>query len=106
MTTDKRKDSLIVNGVPKYIRCYDNTGTNNETLDCITVVFSKKRIDRQFLHLGSSTTGTGILVHGSTEQPIDFPSYGHLGKKIKFSDLTPKLQKIVMSDYCDLWGLK
>ena len=101
----KRNSNLIVNGVPKYIRCYSNYGTKNETLDCVTVVFTKKRINGEWLHVGASITGVDFYQHGFFTERIDQPRYSHLGKKIEFSELSPELQNIIRDEYSYVWGL-
>jgi hypothetical protein len=87
------------------MRIYNNEGTKNETLDCITAIFTKKRVDKQFMHIGASINGYGFYQHGASENMIDRPSYGHLGKKIGFNDLSPELQKRFMQEYCELWDI-
>ena len=96
--------SVIKNGVPRYVRVYSNEGTKSETLDCITVVFTKKRINGEFIHIGASKTGSGFYQHDFSNYLIDKPSYGHLGKKIRFEDLEPGLQQMIRDEYCELWG--
>jgi hypothetical protein len=102
---EQRVSNLIVNGVPKYVRCYTTEGTKNETLDCITVVFTKKRVDGQFMYIGASVSGAGFYQHGFTEVPIDSPNYGFLGKKVKFTDLTPELQNRILIEYKEIWNI-
>lgn len=48
----------------------------------------------------------GFGQHGESDSPIDRPTYGHLGKKIKFDDLPEDCQKLVLSDYVYLWNIK
>lgn len=106
-----RWDSNCPNGVPKWIRCYDKP----TTADRYTVVFTKKactntRGDRWFMYLGMSAYPfhpQGIGMHGeSNHQPVDRPTYGHLGKKIKFEDLPEDCRKLVLQDYLVLWDFK
>lgn len=90
---------------PKYIRCYDNGG---ETADRYTVVFTG-RYDKKangYCYVGMSGDPfhpQGIGMHGEHSYFIDKPSYKHLGKKIKFDDLTERCQQLVMRDYADLY---
>lgn len=37
--------------------------------------------------------------------PNGVPRYGHIGKKIKWADLPPDCQKLVLSTYTDLWDI-
>ncbi|MCL2311496.1 MAG: hypothetical protein FWC41_03240 [Firmicutes bacterium] len=95
--------SVLKNGVPKYVRVYSNEGRKDETLDCITVVFGKKRVNGEFMYIGASKTGSGFYQHGFSDTQIDRPSYGHLGKKIRFEDLDPGLQERIRDEYCEIW---
>ena len=83
-TAQNRLNNILPNGKPKYVRCYDNNG---ETADRYTVVF------------------TGHYTHKTNTQ-IDYPSYGHLGKKITFDQLPTDCQKCVMQTYVDLWDIQ
>lgn len=103
----ERKNSLVPNGIPKYVRCYDNGG---KTFDRYTVVFTGRythKTNRAFWYVGMSANPLhpqGFGQHGDTEfQPCDRPTYSHLGKKIKFQDLPEDCKKLVMKDYLYLW---
>lgn len=103
----ERKEALVPNGIPRYIRCYDNGG---ETADRYTVVYTGNythKTNRSFWYVGMSGSPfhpLGIGIHGDSEfRPIDRPTYSHLGKKIKFQDLPEDCQKLVMQDYLYLW---
>ncbi len=109
----ERKARLIPNGVPRYIRCYDNGGHErpNGTADRYTVVYTgnyagKTKGWHDYVGMsGAPFHPQGIGMHGQTEhQPCDRPSYGHLGKKIKFTDLPIDCQKLVMQDYLYYWS--
>jgi hypothetical protein len=103
-----RKNALLPNGVPRYIRCYDNGG---KTADRYTVVFTgryRHKTGQSFWYVGMSGNPfhpLGIGHHGEHNRQIDRPTYAHLGKKIKWSDLTPECQKCVLDTYCDLWDI-
>jgi len=91
-------------GEPVWIRCYDNDG---KTADRYTVVFTRKRTCGQFMFLGMSEWPThpqGFGQHDYSDDQIDRPKYGHLGRKIKFSDLPKECRDLVMQDYALLWG--
>ena len=103
----ERKASLVPNGKPKMVRCYDNGG---KSMDRYTVVFTGRythKTNRSFWYVGMSGSPfhpQGIGMHGESEYtPIDKPTYSHLGKKIKFEDLTEDCQKCVMETYLYLW---
>lgn len=107
-----RKNRLMPNNTPRWIRCYDNGG---KTWDRYTVVYTKKhwyddgRV-YSFGYVGMSSNPfapQGFGQHGESNfQPIDRPSYGHLGKKITFAELPEDCQKLVREDYMELWNLE
>ena len=106
-----RYNQICPNNIPKWIRCYDNGG---KTADRYTVVFTKKPIfvlangSKGFGYLGMSSYPfhpQGIGTRGeSPNQPIDRPSYGHLGKKILFENLPEDCKKLTITDYLYLWN--
>lgn len=92
-----------VDDTPRYIRCYDNGG---ETFDRYTVLFTRKRVDGQFMYLGMSDDPfhpQGFGQHGFSNDIIDRPTYSHLGKKVSFEALPPKVQQLVKHEYEYLW---
>lgn len=104
---EQRKQSSIPNDIPKYVRCYDNGG---KSFDRYTVVFTGRythKTNRSFWYVGMSSnpfSPMGFGQHGESEfQPIDKPTYSHLGKKIKFVDLPEDCKKLVLEDYKYLW---
>jgi hypothetical protein len=89
---------------PTFIACYDNGG---ETLDRYTVVFTRalKSVQRKkyYMYLGMSEDPyKGVGLHGDSLKRIDWPNGNHLGKKIKFEELPPLCQLLVMEDYKEL----
>ena len=108
MNKTQRKENLLPQGTPRYVRCYDNGG---ETADRYTVVFTgryKQNTGGEFWYVGMSGNPfhpQGIGTHGSSRTQIDYPSYGHLGKKVKFSDLTENSKVCVLQTYKDLWEI-
>lgn len=118
-TKQKRQANLMPNGVPKYVRCYDNGG---ESIDRYTVVFTgnyRHKTGGEFVYLamnGSPFHPQGFGQHGSSQTQIDTvgnswggPAIGRnhpaLGKRIPFNELPSDCQKVVLSDYTDIWGL-
>ena len=107
----ERKNSLMPDGIPRYIRCYDNGG---ETFDRYTVVYTGRYLHKtngSSWYVGMSNnpfSPQGFGQHGETNnrQPVDKPSYKHLGKKIKFVDLPEDCQRLVIDDYTDLWNIE
>jgi hypothetical protein len=109
---EERKARLIPNGIPRYIRCYDNGGLEKEkgSADRYTVVYTgnysgKSKGWHDYVGMsGAPFHPQGIGMHGQTQyRPCDRPTYSHLGKKIKFQDLPEDCQKLVMQDYLYLW---
>lgn len=110
MKNDKRMTALMPNGIPRYVRCYDNGG---ETADRYTVVFCGRythKTGRAFWYVGMNAAPfhpQGIGQHGeSNYMPIDKPKYSHLGKKIKFIDLPEDCKTCVINTYTYLWDLE
>ena len=100
----ERYAAIFPNDSPRYVRCYDNGG---KTMDRYTVVFTGNythKTQRQHWHLGmNSQPFHGIGLRGESDTQIDRPSYGHLGKKIKFDDLPEQCQECVNQSYLYLW---
>lgn len=102
-----RKERLMPNDVPRWIRCYDNGG---RTADRYTIVFT---------HLGHTHRGwvpvlgmsddpyfpLGVCLSSEYNRPIDRPRYSHLGKRIKFADLPTDCCRAILNDYRLLWNL-
>lgn len=86
---------------PKYLRIYDNDGAS---FDRITAVFTRKYND-EYTYLGMSSNATGYCLHEFSKEIIDRPKYSHLGKPIKFNDLSGKCRIAVYSTYFSLIGL-
>jgi len=106
----ERIKNLLPNGIPKHIRVYDNGG---ETADRFMVVFTgryghKTGKNTWILTMSAapfSPQGVGIHSTMPYNQRPDVPTYSHLGKKIKFTNLPEDCQKCVLQDYKYLWDL-
>ena len=120
----RRIDSLMPSGIPRWIRCYDE-GPN--AYDRYTVVYTGRYAkgtgaDRRYQYVCMSEmpfSPCGLGQHGSSEHIIDttrdglvgfkwppaIGQKGFLGTRIQFSDLPIDCQKLVISDYRELWGL-
>lgn len=120
-----RLECLMPNGIPKYIRAYDNGG---ESCDRYTVVYTGKyrtlgvkrggpRVMGWFQYVSMSASPfhpQGFGQHGEHSQQIDVNKWGfapamgrknHLGTRISFTQLPPDCQKLVISDYKAIWQL-
>lgn len=109
-----RLNSLMPNGIPRYIRCYDN-----ESIDRYTVLFTgnyRKKTGGEFWYLAMDENPfypQGFAQHGSSSTILDIkngwpPKIGrkcHLGTRIDFNDLPVNCRKLIISDYRDLWDL-
>lgn len=112
---NKRTLNLMPQGIPKYIRAYDNDG---KTCDRYTVVYTGKyRGNGWFQYVGMSEAPfhpQGFGQHGENPTQIDVNKWGfapaigrknHLGTRIPFTQLPPDCQKLVLSDYKAIWQL-
>jgi hypothetical protein len=115
---DDRKERLLPNGVPRWVRCYDNDG---ETIDRYTVVFTgrythKTEGEHWLLAMnGSPFHPQGFGQHMTYPYQVDAqegkwpPALGrknHLGKRIAFEELPADCKKLVIHDYKYLWDIK
>lgn len=121
MTRTLNRNAYTADGKPKYLRIYDLGDyeaqekriaagkLDHHALDRFTVVFTRlKGGYQQYLGMSERPFGPlGVCQHGEAPgwQPIDRPSYGHLGKKITFDDLNEDCQRAVMQDYEAFWGV-
>lgn len=100
---------LMPNGIPRYIRCYDN---RSRSTDRYTVCFTGRyghKTAGEFYYLAMNASPfhpQGFGQHSSSKAPIDKPTYSHLGKRIAFRDLPEDCRKPVLSDYKNLWDLE
>jgi hypothetical protein len=106
-----RKEKLMPRGIPKWIRCYDN---GDRSFDRYTVIFTKANIycrnnaEISCFYLAMSAHPyhpQGFGQHGESRFPIDSHGHKNIGKRITFKELPPDCQKLVRSDYIDLWNL-
>lgn len=122
---------LMPKGIPKYVRCYDNGGADQPdgSFDRYTVCYTGRAATEKwkgypdhYPYVGMSENPfapNGVGMHGSMAgQPCDTmgatkgyhwpPAIGrkcHLGRRINFKDLPPDCQKVVISDYVEIWSL-
>lgn len=103
-----RRERLLPDGQPRYVHVYDNGG---ESIDRYTVVFTGRYTQKtggEHWYLGMSGAPfhpQGMGQHGESQKQIDWPSYGHLGKKIPFEKLPADCQQCALQTYCYLWDL-
>lgn len=103
-----RADRLLPAGIPRYVRCYDNGG---KTADNYTLVFTGNYAGREgrcsYISCNGNPTHPtyGFWQHGESQRVIDQPTYAHLGKRIKFSELPEIVQQLFISEYKEIWSL-
>lgn len=125
MNKEQRRNNLLPNGIPRWIRCYDYE--NDKFMDRYTVVFSHAQSfytkgwipvlcmsENPYhpqgigLHEEYPICGNNALLEGKRtgHWPPAIGRKGNLGKRIEFKDLPEQCQKLVMDDYTDYWNLK
>ena len=108
MNKQERKNNLMPNGIPRYVRCYDNQDKSFDRYTCVFTGRYKHKTSGEFIYVGMSANPfhpQGFGQHGASLTQIDRPAYAHLGKKINFNDLPNNCKKLIMDDYIDLWEL-
>jgi len=112
MTKQQRKENLMPQGAPKWIRCYDNGGSDKPkgTVDRYTVIYTHAH------SFGMRGYTVGVGMSGSPFHPqgvgmhFEYPNHKYNGrsggKKITYQDLPEDCKKLVMNDYMDYWGLR
>lgn len=87
---------------PVTVRCYDNGG---ETFDRYTVVFHGNQVRKRFgvfMYVGMSADPFhpgGFGQHGeSRDNFVDYPRYGHLGKRVPFASLPEPCRRLIIQD--------
>ena len=117
----QRLSSLLPNNEPKYVRIYDNGGTDAKdgSIDRYTVVFSgnypmKNKGWHNILGMnGLPYWPQGFCQNMEYREVIDAPkgwapAIGrkcHLGKRISFSELPKDCQHVVLHEYAENWLL-
>lgn len=101
-----RANRLIPNGIPRYVRCYDNGG---RSCDRYTVVFTGNYRGRKgcdYVAMNASPFHPqGFGQHGWHDRVIDRPRSSRLGRRLPFIALPSDCQKLVMQDYCSMWNI-
>ena len=111
---EERLRRLMPGGIPRWIRCYDNGGSDKKdgSYDRYTVIFTHAQsfyTKGYFPILAMSAHPyhpQGFGQHMEYRDPIDRPKYSHLGKKIPFTALPEDCKRVVIDDYTDYWRLK
>lgn len=98
-----KTEKFMPDGIPKYIRCYDNGG---KSFDRYTCVFTKTKGFHYLAMSANPFYPIGLAVHDQgKDSPIDRPSYSHLGKKIDYDLLPEDVQRCITETYKELWEL-
>jgi hypothetical protein len=108
----ERFDRFVPNRQPRWLRVYDNGGTEGKgTIDRYTVVFTgryghKTAGEHWVLGMnGAPFSPQGFCQHSTYPNQVDRPTYGHLGRKIGFPELPEDCQVAALGDYLYLWDL-
>ena len=119
----KRFESLLPNGIPKYVRCYDNGG---RSFDRYTVCYTSKTATERVPSYSPHYPYVAMSEHPFNPQGFgqhcsvpnhhcDVNKHGfapaigrknHLGLRIPFNQLPKDCQKLVLTDYLEIWGLE
>lgn len=113
----QRLATLLPDGVPKFVRCYDNGGTTADRYDVVFTGRYRHKTGGEFWVLGMSGAPfhpQGVGMHagytpaqlGGGQWHIDRPKSSHLGRRIKFSDLPVDCQRAALGTYLNLWDLE
>ena len=118
-----RIDRFLPGGIPRYVRCYDDGGDGDRYTAVLTgraATIHSENCGSEYPYLAMSNNPfQGFGQHGATRhQPCDTiggkyghcwpPALGrknHLGTRIRFQDLPPKCQELVIQDYKEIWRL-
>jgi len=111
----ERWQKFMPNNLPRRIRVYDNGGVEAKngkgSIDRYTVVMTgryghKTGGETWVLAMNDAPfSPQGFCQHCPQQGRPDVPSYGHLGKKIRFMDLPTDCQVAALGDYLYLWDL-
>jgi hypothetical protein len=101
--------NFFVDGAPKYLRCYEKK--KNPPIDRFTIVFCHASKFMGDEYIGRvyyvSANGTpvhpqgGFYQHGEARQGEFCPC----GSRITWWDLPEELRKVLLAEYCDVWGI-
>ena len=115
------------NGIPKWIRVYDNNGESYDRYTCVfTGLYNNIGKSARGLHMrnehhyvsmsGAPYHPQGICYHcAQLGKAIDVDKYGwppamgrkgHLGTRVEFKSLPLDCEKVIIGDYKDLWEIK
>ncbi|GHV57827.1 hypothetical protein AGMMS49579_24270 [Spirochaetia bacterium] len=101
------KSKLFVNGTPKYIACYE--AKRNPTGDRFTVVYTHtnwydpENKDKVF-YIAMSEHPAHPQGFGQHRESWAWRFYPR-GSRITFEELPVDCQRVVITDYCNLWGI-
>jgi hypothetical protein len=121
-----RVKHLMRGGVPRWIRCYNNGGTDaGGSMDQYTVCFTGRAAvthtpgyasEYPYVAMNAAPFHPqGFGQHGSSKgKHCDTNKWGfapmvgkrnHLGLRIRFQDLPEDCRKLVVQDYKEIWNL-
>jgi len=98
----ERKERLMPNGNPRYLKCFDKEGP----IDRYTIVYTGRYKGRPLgiaEYLAMSETPKSFCQHG--EMPSKNVTVAALGKKVNFESLPQICQDFVINEYCGIWKI-
>lgn len=102
----EREERFMPNGVPRYLKVYDN----EESADRYTALFTGRscsRInyrDNQRLYVALAMSANPFHPQG-IGQHTEAADGAHLGKRINFTELPDDCRQLVLSDYRAIWNI-
>jgi len=124
----ERRQRLMPNGIPRWVRIYDNGGKTADRYCCVYTglynnignkTFSRERQRPHYFRDMSVNPchPQGVGLFGESSLVIDRlpgcwggPSLGRLhpflGRRIRFQDLPVECQRVVRDDYMSIWYLQ
>ena len=107
MKSQDREDKLLPGGVPRYVRCYDEEESTDRYIVVFTGAFDREGGGNPHLTLSASPLSPGgTYKHGTSIGLLDAGSYAHLGKPVKFEELTEPCKGLIIAFYRKLWKLE
>jgi hypothetical protein len=101
--------NFFVDGAPKYLRCYEKK--KNPPIDRFTIVFrhASKFMGDEYIgrvyYVSANGAPThpqgGFYQHGEADQGKFCPC----GSRITWWTLPEELRKVLLAEYCDVWGI-
>lgn len=101
----KRQTNLMPNGIPRYVRIYDNGGRSFDRYTCLfTGRYKGSRESKVYLGMSERPYHPqGVGMHGESRETLDARGYSHLGTPVQFTALPDEVQRCIIQTYRGLW---